>query len=432
MDPLLGAAFLVIMLALIALGVPIAFAMLATASAGLYFIGGLAYPETQLVLNLWDRGTDFVLTALPLYLLMGELVFRTRLAMDLYECVYKWLGWLPGGLAVTSIVAAAGFGAVSGGGAVAVATLAPMCMPEMRRYGYNDRLSAGTVAVGGTLGVLIPPSLFVVVYGIWTETSIGALFIAGIIPGIIMTAAFAATVLLTCLRHPEMGPPGPAFPLRERVASLAKLLPTLFVFVLVIGGIYLGVFDPSEAAAAGVGCVVLISLAMRRLTWAVLFEALRRTIHTSAMIFAIIFAGHMMGHFIALTNLTNVIVSGIESLDIPPLVMIALFTVMYVLLGMVLDVWAMLILTIPIVFPIVVNLGFDPIWFGIFVVVMIELALITPPVGVNIYVLAKVVPDIALIDIFRGITPFVFAALAVLALLSIFPGIVTWLPSRLY
>jgi TRAP-type C4-dicarboxylate transport system permease large subunit len=176
----------------------------------------------------------------------------------------------------------------------------------------------------------------------------------------------------------------------------------------------------------------LIALAMRRLTWAALAEALRNTIHTSAMIFVIIFAGHMMGRFIALTDLTNVIVGGIESLAIPPLVMIALFTVMYILLGMVLDVWAMLILTIPIVFPVVVNLGFDPIWFGIFVVVMIELALITPPVGVNIYVLAKVVPDIALLDIFKGITPFVFAALAVLVLLSVFPGIVTWLPSRLY
>jgi tripartite ATP-independent transporter DctM subunit len=339
---------------------------------------------------------------------------------------------LPGGLAVTSIVAAAGFGAVSGGGAVAVATLAPMCMPEMRRYGYDDRLSTGTVAAGGTLGVLIPPSLFVVVYGIWTETSIGALFIAGIIPGIIMTTAFAATIFFMCLRRPEMGPPGPTFPLKERVASLAKLLPTLSVFILVIGGIYLGVFDPSEAAAAGVAGVFLIALAMRRLSWAALGEALRNTIHTSAMIFVIIFAGHMMGRFIALTDLTNVIVGAIEGLSIPPLVMIALFTVMYVVLGMVLDVWAMLILTIPIVFPIVVNLGFDPIWFGIFVVVMIELALITPPVGVNVYVLARVVPDVALIDIFRGITPFVVAALAVLTLLSVFPEIVMWLPNRLY
>ena len=432
MEPVIGVVFLIIMLGLIAVGVPIAFAMLATASAGLFVIGGLAYPETQLVLNLWDRSTDFVLTALPLYLLMGELVFRTRIAADLYECVYKWLGWMPGGLAVTSIVAAAGFGAVSGGGAVAVATLAPMCMPEMRRYGYNDKLSTGTVAVGGTLGVLIPPSLFVVVYGIWTETSIGALFIAGIIPGLIMTTAYAATILFICLRHPEMGPPGPRFPLDERLGSLGKLLPTLSIFLLVIGGIYLGVFDPSEAAAAGVGGVFVIALAMRRLTWAALGEALRNTIHTSAMIFLIIFAGHMMGRFVVLTNLTDVIVHGIESLAIPPLVMIALFTIMYIFLGMVLDVWAMLILTIPIVFPVVINLGFDPIWFGIFVVVMIELALVTPPVGVNIYVLAKVVPDIPLTDIFKGVTPFVFAALAVLALLCVFPGIVTWLPSRLY
>lgn len=432
MDPLFGVLFLVIMLLLIAVGVPVAFAMLATASVGLYAIGGVAYPETYLVLNLWDRGTDFVLTALPLYLLMGELVFRTRLATDLYECVYKWLGWLPGGLAVTSIVAAAGFGAVATGGAVAVAMLAPMCMPEMRRYGYSDRLSTGTVAVGGTLGALIPPSLFLVVYGIWTETSIGQLFIAGIIPGLIMGTAYSAVILLICLRHPERGPPGPSFPLGVRLVSLGKSLPVLSIFAFVIGGIYLGVFDPSEAAAAGVGAAFLIALVMRRLTWSALAAALRNTIRMSAMIFLIIFAGYMMGRFVALTNLTDVIVAGIQDLAIPPLVMIALFTVMYIILGMALDVWAMLILTIPIVFPVVVGLGFDPVWFGVYVVVMVELALVTPPVGLNVYVLAKAVPDVPMWEIFRGVTPFVFATLIVVALLSAFPGIVTWLPGRLY
>jgi C4-dicarboxylate transporter DctM subunit len=432
MDPLLGVVFLIIMLILIMVGVPIAFAMLATASVGLLMIGGLAYPETQLVLNLWDGGTDFVLTALPLYLLMGELVFRTQMATDLYECVYKWLGWLPGGLAITSIFAAAGFGAVSGGGAIAVATLAPMCMPEMRRYGYSDQLSAGTVAIGGTLGCLIPPSLFLVVYGTWTETSIGALFIAGIIPGLIMTAAYTGTVLFKCLRHPEIGPRGPSFPLAERLSSLGKLLPMLSIFLMVIGGIYFGVFDPSEAAAAGVGGVLIVALIMRRLTWSALGLALRNTVHISAMIFLIIFAGHMMGRFVALTNLTDMIVNGIESLAMPPLVMITLITAMYIILGMVLDVWGMLILTIPILFPVVIKLGFDPIWFGIFVVVMIELALVTPPVGVNVYVLAKVVPDISLTDIFKGAIPFVFATLAALALFCVFPGIVTWLPSRLF
>jgi C4-dicarboxylate transporter, DctM subunit len=313
-----------------------------------------------------------------------------------------------------------------------VATLAPMCMPEMRRYGYNDRLSAGTVAIGGTLGCLIPPSLFLVVYGTWTETSIGALFIAGIIPGLLMTAAYALMILFKCLRNPKIGPRGPSFPLNERLASLGQLLPMLSIFLLVIGGIYFGVFDPSEAAAAGVGGVLIVALIMRRLTWSAVALALRNTVHISAMIFLIIFAGHMMGRFVALTNLTDVIVSGIESLAMPPLVMIALITVMYIILGMVLDVWGMLILTIPILFPVVVKLGFDPIWFGIYVVVMIELALVTPPVGVNVYVLAKVVPDIALMDIFKGAVPFVFTTLVVLAVLSVFPGIATWLPSRLF
>lgn len=431
MDPSVGIAFISIMLVLIGIGIPIAFAMLGAATLGLYLIGGVAYPETQLVLNLWDRATDFVLTALPLYILMGELVFRTNLATELYECVYKWVGRLPGGLAIASTMAAAGFGAVSGGGSIAVATLAPMCMPAMRRYGYSNQLSSGTVAIGGTLGCLIPPSLFLVVYGTWTETSIGALFIAGIIPGLILTFAYSLMILIMCLHRPKIGPPGPSFPLNERLASLVKLLPLMSIFLLVVGGIYLGVFDPSEAAAAGVAGIILVALMMRRLSWSAFALSLRNTIHISSMIFLIIFAGNMMGRFVALTNLTDVIVRSFESLALPPLAMISLITVLYLILGMVLDVWGMIILTVPILFPVVVKLGFDPIWFGVYVVVMIELALVTPPVGVNVYVLAKVVPDIPLIEIFRGAVPFVVTTLIVLAVFCAFPDIVTWLPRHL-
>jgi tripartite ATP-independent transporter DctM subunit len=430
MDPvILGLLALLVMLAAIALGLPIGMALLAAGAAGLWAVEGLNTAEAQLFLNFYDRGTAFVLTAIPLYLLMGQLVFKTRIASDLYDCVYKWFGWLPGGLAIASVNACAGFGAVSGGSATAVATLGPMCMPEMRKYNYSNRLAAGSVASAGTLGILIPPSIFLIVYGVWTETSVAELFIAGIVPGVIMTIAFSLTILVLCLRNRELGPAGPAFPWRERFASLVKLAPVAAIFVLVIGGIYGGVFDPSEAAAIGVAGIVVIAAVMGRLTFEAVKSSLLSTLHTSAMIFLIIIGGHVLGRFVVLTDLTSTIVDLIAGLGLHPLVLIALFSLMYVVLGMILDIWAMLILTVPFVFPVIVAQNMDPVWFGIYVIMMSELAAITPPIGVNVYVMAKVAPDVPLAEIFRGVAPFFITALAVIALLSLFPEIVTWLPN---
>lgn len=429
MDPeLIGILFLAGMLLLIVAGIPIAFAMLASATVGFFVVGGSLHAETQLVLNIWDRGTSFVLTAIPLYLLMGQLFFQTGLATDLYDCVYKWFGRLPGGLAITSVVAAAGFGAVSSGGSTAVATLGPMCIPAMREYRYSNRLGTGAITAGATLGALIPPSVFLVVYGVWTETSIGALFIAGIIPGLIMGTAFSLMIVTLCLIKPELGPVGPKFSWSERIESLVKLVPIILVFGLVVGGIYGGVFDPAEAGAAGVTGLLVIAMAMRRLTWSALRGALLNTMTIAAMIFVIIVGGHVMGRFVVLTNLTSGLVDSISALNLTPLLVIAALTVLYVVLGMVLDVWGMLILTVPFVFPVILEIGIDPIWYGIYVVIMVELALITPPVGVNVYVMAKVAPDIPLKDIFMGILPFFLTALAVVALLSVFRDLVTWLP----
>jgi tripartite ATP-independent transporter DctM subunit len=426
----IGLAGLAAMLALIAAGIPISIALLATGAIGLVIMGGTGFAETQLVLNLWDEGTNFALTAIPLYLLMGQLVFRTRLATDLYDCIYKWVGRLPGGLAIASVLASAGFGAVSGGSASSVLTLGPMCMPEMRKFKYDGGLAAGSIASAGTLGILIPPSIFMVAYGLWTETSIGALFIGGIVPGLIMTAAFSAVVYLRCLRNPALGPIGESFPLGVKLRSLVRLLPVFLIFALIIGGIYGGIFDPTEAAAIGVVGVLVVAGAMGRLSWDAIKQSLLGTSRTSLMIFMILVGGHVVSRFLVLTEITSNLVNMITHYQLSSLELIVCFTVMYIVLGMVLDIWAMLILTVPFVFPVIVAHGIDPVWFGVYLIIMCELAAITPPVGLNVYIMARVAPEVPVGRIFLGVTPFFFAALAVLALLTAFPDLVTWLPSQ--
>lgn len=425
-----GIIGLVAMLALIALGIPIAVSLLATGAVGLIVMGGSVFAETQLVLNLWDEGTNFALTAIPLYLLMGQLVFRTGLATDLYDCIYKWVGRMPGGLAIASVIASAGFGAVSGGSASSVVTLGPMCMPEMRKFKYDGGLAAGSIASAGTLGILIPPSIFMVAYGLWTETSIGALFIAGIVPGIIMTVAFSALVYVRCRLNPALGPVGASFPFGEKLRSLLRLLPILVIFGIIIGGIYGGIFDPTEAAAIGVVGVLAVAGAMGRLSMSALKEALWGTSRTSVMIFMILLGGHVVSRFLVLTEITSKIVQMITDMQLSSVGLIACFTVMYIVLGMILDIWAMLILTVPFVFPVIVAHHIDAVWFGVYLIIMCELAAITPPIGLNVYIMARVAPEVPVGRIFRGVMPFFLTALAVLALLVAVPDLVTWLPGH--
>ncbi|TPW30627.1 TRAP transporter large permease [Pararhizobium mangrovi] len=420
------------LLALIGLGIPIAFALLTVGTVGLLAINGAIYAEAQLLLNLMDQGTNFSLIAIPLYLLMGQLVYRTRLAEDLYDCVYRWIGRLPGGLAVASVLAAAGFGAVSGGSATAVATLGPMCMPEMRKFDYDGGLSAASIACAGTLGILIPPSIFMIAYGIWTETSIGALFMAGIIPGLFLCAAFSLLIVVMCWFRPSLGPVGERFTLAEKLSSLIKLLPVILIFLLIVGGIYGGIFDPTEAAAIGVMGVGLIALVMGRLTFPTIRIALRGAAHTSMMIFLILLGGHVISRFLVLTDITTSLVDWIVSLGLGPYGLLVVFTLMYIVLGMMLDIWAMLILTIPFVFPVVVATGIDPVWFGVYIIIMCELAAITPPIGLNVYIMARVAPEVQVFSIFKAVVPFFFVALACLAIFAVFPGIVTWLPSHAF
>ena len=416
------------LMVLITLGVPIAFAMAVVGIVGTTAMVGFTQAMSQVALNSWEKSTDFVMYALPLFIFMGQLVFHLRIAEDLFEAVRRWLGRLPGGMAITAVIASAGFGAVTGVSAASVATMGAMVMPEMRRYKYDDELATGSLAAAGTLAIMIPPSVLMVVYGIWTETSIGALFIAGIIPGILLASAFSGVLLFRCWRNPKLGPLGPHFTWPERIQSLAKLGPILAIFLLVMGGIYLGIFTPTEAAGIGVTGVVVVGLLMGRLTWRAFMQAVIDSGVTTGMIFAVIIGGQLVARFFVLTDLTRSIVDLISVSGLNAYVVIFLFVLMYLVLGALLDVWGMLILTLPFTFPIVSDLGFDPVWFGIFVVLMTELALITPPVGINVYVMHGIAKDVPLGTIFRGVMPFVVVVLLFVALITAFPEIVLWLP----
>lgn len=425
-----GIAAVVAMLGLVALGVPIAFAMMFVGSVGLVWFGGIDQAALQLSSIAWENGTDFLFITAPMFILMGQLVYHSDLASDLYDCLQKWLGRLPGGLAIATVFACAMFAAITGVSAATVVTMGAMAMPEMRRFGYDPGLATGSLAIAGTLGILIPPSILMVLYGIWTETSIGDLFLAGIVPGILMTLGFAGLILVRCIVNPSLGPMGRRYGWRDRFASLVKLLPVFLVFVCVIGGIYGGVFTPTEASGFGAVSVFVIGLAMRRLTLPKIVLALSETAKTSAMIFAIIVGGTMLARFIAVTEISQQLVAFISENSGGVYMTLLMLTLMYLVLGAILDVFGMLILTLPFVFPIVLQLGIDPVWFGVYVVVITEIALVTPPVGVNTFVMHSIAKDVPLSTIFKGVMPFVAVAVLLLVVMTLFPQIALWLPGR--
>ncbi len=419
------------LLVLLAIGVPIAFAMAAVGVAGIWVLEGASAAMAHVALVSWSEGQSFVLVTIPLFVLMGQLVFHTGLAADLYTSVYKWIGRVPGGIAITSVLACGAFGAVTGSSIATVATMGSIVMPEMRRYGYDPALATGALAASGTLGILIPPSLIFIFYGVMTESSIGALFLAGIVPGILVALTFSLIIWVRCLVQPELGPRGPAASWGERFRSLTGLAPGLGLFGLVIGGIYAGWFTPTEAAGVGCAGVLVLTAALRKLTRRGVRDALENTALVSAMIFAIIIGGYLMARFVAVTGLTELLVDRIVTLELGRLPFLLLLVLLYVILGAFLDVFGMLVLTIPFIVPVLPQVGIDLIWFGVFVVMMTELALVTPPIGANVFVMRRVAPEVPMGDIFRGVLPFVLGVLAVLGLLTAFPGLVLWLPGRM-
>ncbi len=415
------------LIAMIALAIPIA------AALGLLGVGlGIAFSPVALDRALgeifWRSSNDFLIVAVPMFILLGELVLRAGIAKRMYDALGHWLSWLPGGLMHTNVGSCAMFAATSGSSVATAATLGTVAMPECDRYGYNKRLFLGTLASGGTLGILIPPSINLIVYGLLTSTSVPKLYLAGFIPGFLLALMFMGTVLVACLIKPEFGGERIYSSWRTRFASLVDLLPPLILFILVIGSIYVGIATPTEAAALGVVGALVLAAWTRTLNLTMLTDALLSTMRTTGVIMLIILAAVYLNFVLAAIGLTRELTQFIESLGLSPLETIFAIVVFYIILGCFLETFSMMLTTVPLIAPIVVSLGYDPIWFGILLMVLLEMALITPPIGINLYVIQGIRDDINFNDVAIGSAPFVFAmALTVLALIA-YPQLALWLP----
>ena len=411
---------------------PVAYVMTLVGYLGFSY---LVSPEAGLKLlarDFYDIYSSYGLTVIPLFIFMGQIAFNAGISRRLYDSAYKMVGSYRGGLATATVFACMAFGAVCGSSPATAATMATVGLPEMRRYGYGDELSAGTVASGGSLGMLMPPSVVMIVYGILTEQSIGALFVSGILPAVFMTLIFAATVVLYCWIYPEQGPAGQRHPWSERLRSLSETGETMAVFVLVMGGLFLGVFTPNEAGAVGSASVLVVALLRRQLTWAGFVKSIYETLRTSCMVLLLVAGAVIFGHFLAVTRIPFNVASWVASFDWPGYAIIALIVLVYLIGGCFIDALALIMLTIPIFYPIIVNLGYDPIWFGVIIVLVTQMGVITPPVGINVYVVNGIAQDIPLEKIFKGALPFLLALVAGTAAIVAFPGLATWLPRLMY
>ena len=368
------------------------------------------------------------LTVIPLFVFMGQIAFHAGISSRLFDTAYKFLGYLPGGLAIATVGACAGFAAVCGSTNATAATMASATLPEMKRYRYKPELATGVVAAGGSLGILIPPSVIFIVYGVMTEQSIGKLFLAGIIPGILLTILFVASILIWTAMKPELGPRGPRFTLRQKVASLSGTVETLVIFLLVIGGLFGGVFTPTEAGAVGAFTTLGVALLRRQLSWKGFVTALTDTTRISSMILMIVAGATVFGRFLAVSRIPYDLAQWISAFPLPPVAIMGIIVLMYFVGGCFIDALALIMLTIPIFFPVVMQFGYDPIWFGVIVVLVTQIGVITPPVGVNVYVVSGVARDVPLNVIFRGVLPMLAALVLLTFLLILFPGICLWLP----
>ncbi len=432
MEPTVAAIVIMgLLFALLAIGMPIGFAM-----AGAGFLGSLLLIDLDAALALlgqtaFETPITYDLSVVPLFVLMGYFATSSGLSEGLYRACYTWLGHRRGGLALATIGGCGAFAAICGSSLATAATMSQVALPEMRRYGYDVRLATGSVAAGGTIGILIPPSVILVLYGILTETSISELFLAGMVPGVLTVAFFMITVSIVTRVNPELGPRGEITSGLDKLKAFKDVWGTVLLFLLVIGGIYLGVFSPTEAAGIGaMGALGLAALA-RRMTPRIFLGCLMDTVKTSAMIFTILIGAIMFNNFLVLSAVPDALGEWIETLPLGPHGILVIILLVYLVLGCALDSLAMILLTIPIFFPVVQNLGFDPVWFGVIVVMVVELGLISPPIGMNVFIIKGMAPEVPLGDIYVGVLPFVAAEIVLIAILVAVPGLALWLPGTM-
>lgn len=433
MDPMItGLIGFLLFFVLIAMRMPISYAMLISGIIGISIINAPAIAFKMVATELFASFSSYSLSVIPLFTWMGFLAYYSGIGGRLFGFVYKLMGHLPGGLAIAAEATAAIFGAISGSNMATSATIGSIAIPEMRKRGYDVSLATASVAAGGILGVLIPPSTLFIIYGVITENSIGDLFISGIIPGILLTLLYIAVIYILTVKNPALAPRGEKATWKERMVAFrhGALLEVLIVFGLSLGGLFLGWFTPTEAGAVGAAGVLVIALVTKQLNWAGLKNSLYDTLQTTAMLMFLIAGANVFGRFIAITRLPFELGAWIEGLPLPPFVVMSIILLIYLALGFVMDALALILLTVPIFYPIVVNtLGYDPIWFGVMIVLVAAAGVITPPVGINVYVIKAITPDVSLEEIFRGIWPFLYAICVLIVLLMFVPEIATFLPN---
>jgi len=425
----IGIIGIVILVILLFSQMPVGFVMGFLGFLGFSYVVNLAAGLSLLVRDVWDVFSSYGLTVIPLFVFMGQIAFHSGISRRLYDSAYVLLGHRRGGLAMATVGACAGFSAISGSTNATAATMATVTLPEMRRYNYDMSLATGTVAAAGSLGILIPPSVIFIVYGILTEQSIGKLFAAGILPGILLSCLFLLTIHLQVMKNPSLAPPGPKTSLKEKFRSFVGVLETLLLFAMVMGGIFFGIFTPTEAAAAGAFFTLLIAILRGQLTWRGFVQSLADTTRISCMVMVIVTGATIFGHFMAITRVPYDLAGWVSSLPLHRSAIMGVIILVYLFGGCFMDALAMIMLTIPIFYPVAETLGFDPIWFGVVIVLITEMGVITPPVGVNVYVVYGVAKDVPLETIFKGVFPMLLALLFCNLILLLFPQIALFLPS---
>ena len=430
---LIGIIGVFVFLLLIALKMPIAYAMALVGFVGFSYLVSPDAAFSMVSTDIFSTFSSYSLSVIPMFVWMGFLAYYAGIGTKLYTFAYKLMGHLPGGLAIATQAACAIFGAICGSNTATAATMGAITIPEMRKYGYNDSLSTASVAAGGALGVLIPPSVIFIVYGVATEQSIGKLFIAGIIPGLLLMVAYMLTIYILVKRNPSLAPAGERATWKESWDALLEgILEVAVIFAISLGGLFAGWFTPTEAGAVGAGSILLVTVIRKQLSWEGFKKSLQDTTRTTAMIMLMVAGAMIFGRFIAVSRLPFELANWAAHLQLPPFVVMAIILSIFALLGCFIDALALILLTIPIFYPVAVTtLGYDPIWFGVIIVMVVAMGVITPPVGMNVYIIKGVAKDVPLEQIFKGVWPFVIALIIVIILLIAFPGLVSFLPNYL-
>ena len=433
MDPITAGILgtFILLAAIFLLRIPVGFAMGIIGFAGFAYVLNWNAATGMLGTEMWNVFSKYGLTVIPLFILMGQICFYSGVNERLYKSAYAWMGEIRGGLAMTTILACAGFAAICGSNSATAATMSTVALPEMKKFKYNPILATGSVAAGATLGAIIPPSVVLIIIGLQTSQSIAKLFVGGMVPGIMLSLLFLTTVWYLCRKNPDWGPAGPKTTLREKIKSLPGSIEMIIIFFLVMGGLFMGLFTPTEAGAAGAALALIISLLSGKMSWKKFHLAVDDTLKISCMIMVIIFGAVIFGRFLAITRLPFEAAGWVAGLPIPPVVIIAVICLIYIIGGMVMDALALLLVTIPIFFPVVTAMGYDPLWFGVLITVVTTMGAITPPVGVNTFIVASMSKDVSMTDVFKGVTYFMIAYIICIAILMAFPQIVTFLPSMM-